>query len=71
MEEVLLGDVDLNGIVNYDDVDLIMKSTANPDDYSLSAKQKDAADVYNRGSGVTNMDALTIQEYVNGQITYF
>ena len=64
MEEVLLGDVDLNGIVNYDDVDLIMKSTANPDDYSLSAKQKDAADVY-------NMDALTIQEYVNGQITYF
>ena len=71
MEEVLLGDVDLNGVVNDNDAELIMKAIANPDDYPLSKKQVDAADVYDRGGGLTGMDALTIQEYVQGQINHF
>ena len=71
MEEVLLGDVDLNGVVNNKDAELILKFISNADAYPLSEKQKDAADVYNRGDGVTAMDALEIQKYVQGQITHF
>lgn len=71
MEEVLLGDVDLNGVVNDKDAELIIKSLSNPDAYKLNDKQKDAADVYNRGDGVTAMDALEIQKYVQGQVTHF
>ena len=71
MEEVLLGDVDLNGVVNNNDAELIMKALGNPDNYHLNTKQKDAADVCGRGDGITAMDALTIQEYVQGQITHF
>ena len=71
MEEVLLGDVDLNGVVDNSDAELIMKVLSNPDKYRLSAKQMDAADVYNRGDGVTTADALEIQRYVLGQITHF
>ena len=71
MDDVLLGDVDLNGIVNNYDAELIMKAIGNADDYPLSERQKDAADVYSRGDGITAMDALTIQEYVSGQISHF
>ncbi len=71
MEEVLLGDVDLNGVVNNDDADLIMKAISNPNNYRLSAKQIDAADVCDRGDGLTLKDALEIQKYVQGQITHF
>lgn len=72
IDEVLLGDVDLNGIVDNNDATLIQNSIANPDNYRLSDKQADAADVYQRGSsGITGMDALEIQKYVNGQITNF
>ena len=71
MEEVLLGDVDLNGVVNNNDAELILNAIVNPDEYHLNAKQKDAADVCGRGDGITAMDALTIQEYVQGQITHF
>ncbi len=71
MEEVLLGDVDLNGVVNNNDAVLIMQSISNPDEYHLNKKQINAADVCNRGDGLTNMDALEIQRYVQGQITHF
>ena len=71
MDAVLLGDVDLNGVVNNKDAELIMNSIINPDEYKLNTKQKDAADVYSRGDGITGMDALTIQEYVQGQIAHF
>lgn len=71
IDEVLLGDVDLNGVVNDDDATLIMNALTNADKYKLSDKQRDAADVYSRGDGVTARDALTIQEYVQGQIAHF
>lgn len=71
MDAVLLGDVDQNGVVNNYDAELIMKALSNPNDYHLSEKQIDAADVCNRGDGITAMDALTIQEYVSGQILHF
>lgn len=71
MEEVLLGDVDMNGVVDDNDASLIMKALSNPDKYKLNAKQLDAADVHQRGDGVTTSDALEIQKYVRGMITNF
>lgn len=71
LDEILMGDVDMNDIVDNNDADLIMKALSNPDRYSLNARQRIAADVYEYGSGVTAQDALTIQMYVNGQIENF
>lgn len=71
MDAVLLGDVNLDGVVDINDADLIMNYLVNRDEYKLNAKQADAADVYQRGGGITAMDALTIQEYINGEISHF
>lgn len=71
MDATLLGDVNLDGVVNNSDAELIMKHVSNAYAYPLNDKQKDAADVYNRGDGISNMDALTIQKYVQGQISQF
>lgn len=70
-DEILLGDVDMNSVVNDDDATLIMQSIANPDKYHLNARQRIAGDVYEPGSGLTGQDALTIQKYVIGQIEHF
>ena len=70
-EEVLLGDVDLNGVVNEADATLIMSYLGNRDAYPLNEKQRDAADVYSRGDGITNSDALEIQKYVLGMVSHF
>ncbi|MDE5771632.1 MAG: dockerin type I repeat-containing protein [Ruminococcus sp.] len=56
-----MGDTDGNGDVGINDAVLIMQYIANPDKYKMSAQGKLNADVYNRGDGITNMDALTIQ----------
>lgn len=71
MEEVLLGDVNLDGAVTAADASLVLSYLANPSAYNLSEKQKDAADVCNRGDGITPKDSLTIQKYVAGQISNF
>lgn len=71
MDATLLGDVNLDGVVNNSDAELIMKHVSNAYAYPLNDKQKDAADVYSRGDGINNMDALTIQKYVQGQISHF
>lgn len=71
MDEVLLGDVDLNGIVDDKDADLVMNFLSNRDKYPLTDKQYAAADVYDRGNGVTGSDALEIRKYVQGIIAHF
>ncbi len=71
MDKILMGDVNLDGKVTEEDAILIMNSIANPDEYKLNAKQRMAADVYRTGDGVTNGDAATIMEYVNGEIRNF
>lgn len=71
MDEVLLGDVNLDGVVDDLDVEFIMKCITNPDRYKMTQKGKDAADVYHRGDGVTASDAFEIQRYVQGQINHF
>lgn len=71
MDEVLLGDVDLNGIVDDKDADIVMNFLSNRDKYPLTDKQYAAADVYDRGNGVTGSDALEIRKYVKGIIAHF
>ncbi|MBR4626440.1 MAG: carbohydrate-binding domain-containing protein [Ruminococcus sp.] len=62
------GDVNCDGEVNMADAVLVMQSIANPDKYILTAQGEDNADVANRGDGVTNTDALTIQRYKLGLV---
>lgn len=71
LDEILMGDVDMNGVVNNDDATAIMRYMGNPDRYPLTDRQILAGDVYEPGSGLTGQDALTIQKYVIGQIEHF
>lgn len=66
------GDSNVDGKVSTSDVLLIMQSLANPSKYGLDGSDENhitpkghlLADV--DGNGVTNNDALTIQEYLLG-----
>ncbi|MBR4626250.1 MAG: carbohydrate-binding domain-containing protein [Ruminococcus sp.] len=65
---VTYGDANCDGEVNMADAVLIMQSIGNPDKYQLTDKGADNADVFDRGDGVTNRDALSIQKYKLGLI---
>lgn len=69
--DVLLGDVNLDGNIAISDAVLVMQSLANADEFTLSADSQNAADVCNRGDGVTNKDALAIQMYMADLVTEF
>ncbi|MBP3310002.1 MAG: silent information regulator protein Sir2 [Ruminococcus sp.] len=58
------GDANGDGQVNMADAVLIMQSISNPDKYRIDDKNRENADVYQKGSGVTSQDALAIQKYV-------
>jgi rhamnogalacturonan endolyase len=67
--KLLLGDANEDGDVNMADSVAIMRNQADPDNFALTAQGKDNADVFSRGDGVTNNDALTIQKYEAGIVT--
>lgn len=58
----LNGDTNCDGNLNISDAILIMQSITNPSEYKISEAGVLNADVYNRGDGLTMMDALIIQE---------
>ncbi|HRR77273.1 MAG TPA: carbohydrate-binding domain-containing protein [Ruminococcus sp.] len=66
----LYGDADCDGQVKMNDVVLVMQAISNGDQYGLegtsdrriTAKGADLADVYERGGGLSPMDALSIQK---------
>lgn len=66
--DVLYGDANCDGFVNIADATAIVQSIANPDKYSLSDEGKDNADVYQRGDGITGLDAFAIQKLETGLI---
>jgi len=68
VKPVVYGDANCDGEVNMADAVLIMQCIGNPDKYQLSADGENNADVFNRGDGVTNKDALSIQKYKLGII---
>lgn len=67
--KILSGDANCNGTVDLSDAVMIMQSLANPDKYKLTAQGQLNADCTSRvafnkkGDGVTNKDALAIQQY--------
>jgi hypothetical protein len=65
----LAGDANGDGEVSMGDAVLIMQSLANPSKFQIAPENADNADVYQKGSGVTNMDALSIQKYMLGLVT--
>ena len=70
------GDANCDGQVDMSDVVLIMQALANPNKYGVGGTDKNAvraqgwsnADVFEKGSGVTTNDALTIQEFLLGKV---
>ncbi len=62
--DVLLGDADLNGTVELNDAVKIMCNVADGTANPLTEAEADAGDVYQRGDGISNMDALAIQKYL-------
>ncbi len=71
LETILLGDVDGDGKVTEKDSDAILNYLVNKDKNPLTYREKLAADVYDRGNGITAIDALEIQRYIIGQISHF
>ncbi len=63
-DDKVLGDANTDGEVTIADAVLIMQAISNSDEYQISEKGQDLADVYNRGDGITNNDALVIQMVV-------
>jgi len=68
-EPDLYGDANCDNEVNMADAVFIMQSINNPDKYKLTANGENNADVFNRGDGITNKDALSIQKYKLGIIS--
>ena len=64
----LCGDANCDGQVNMADAVLVMQAVSNPDKYSLTAQGADNADVSERGDGITNKDALAIQQFKLGLV---
>ena len=64
--DIIYGDANCDGITNMADAVLIMQSVSNADKYQLTADGENNADVFNRGDGITNKDALAIQKYKLG-----
>ena len=73
--EGLWGDANCDGQVNMADAVLIMQSIANPDKYGegqpdgITAQGVKNGDVDNHGDGITNKDALKIQQFKLNLIT--
>lgn len=71
-DTIVYGDANCNGEVRLNDAVLIMQSIGNPDVYGINGSDKthitekgvNNGDVANRGDGLTNADALSIQKHL-------
>lgn len=72
VEEGLAGDANCNNTIELADAVLVLQALANPDLYGengshanhMTAKGAANADVYQKGTGLTGQDALSIQKYM-------
>ncbi|MBE6858671.1 MAG: glycoside hydrolase family 9 [Ruminococcus sp.] len=65
----LWGDANCDDKVNLADAVLIMQNKANPSKYSITAQGELNGDVDENGNGLTNKDALKIQQFMLGLVT--
>lgn len=63
------GDANLDGKLSVADSVTILQYIGNNDKYAISEEQRDSADCYNPGDGLTAMDALTIQRVDAGVLS--
>lgn len=61
---ILLGDSNGDGKIDMSDAVLIMQMLSNPSKFKISPEFAKNADVYRPGTGITTMDALSIQKYL-------
>lgn len=66
--KVIWGDANEDKEVNLADAVLIMQSLANPSKYKISAQGQLNGDVSDNGDGITNKDALKIQQFTLGLV---
>lgn len=66
--EIIYGDADLDGETTMDDVVLILCNASDKTQYPLSAEAVNAADVYQRGDGISANDAVSVQKLLTLQI---
>ncbi|MDE6425495.1 MAG: hypothetical protein K2K89_05075 [Ruminococcus sp.] len=59
--DVPTGDANGDDKISVADAVLIMQALANPEEFSITKECAEAADVVNKGDGITSMDALAIQ----------
>ena len=64
----LAGDANLDGKTSISDAVRILQYVSNKEKYNLSGQALENADVYNKGDGVTGMDAASIQRLDAGVI---
>lgn len=67
--DVLYGDADLSGDIGISDAAVIMSYVTNSEKYPLSEQALNNADIYQRGDGISNMDALAVQKKLAQLIT--
>ncbi len=76
LKPTLLGDTNCDGVVDMDDCDLIMQAVTLPSFFGINGSSKgritpqgiENADVFERGSGLTLNDALTIKQFIDGTL---
>ena len=68
-ETSVIGDANLDGRVSISDSVRILQYVANNEKYPIDDTAMQNADVYNKGDGVTGMDAVSIQKYDAGVLT--
>lgn len=61
--DAVYGDANCDGTVSIADATAILQAIGNPDKYALSENGAGNADVYNRGDGLTALDAISIQKF--------
>ncbi|MCD7891511.1 MAG: hypothetical protein LUG26_07145 [Ruminococcus sp.] len=67
-DSILYGDANCDGEVAINDAVAILSYASNPEKYTLSEQGYDNSDVYQRGDGVGNMDALSVQRLISSVI---
>ncbi len=68
-QNVVWGDANDDGVLNISDAVMIMQALSNADEYKLSKTAINSADVSNHGDGITNSDALVIQQVISNMIS--
>lgn len=69
VSQTLAGDANVDGKVNLADAVLIMQNKANPSKYTITEQGIANGDVDEPGGGITNKDALMIQQYLLGLVS--